>query len=245
MDGHPVEYVGSAVDLKQRLMNGHHWNRLLQAREPRVFAKEILAELNVPGSNRGTLLSARNEALRAAEQQVIEEVRQRAAELNRTRPAGAREVTVLNEIDASTNPTVWASRHKVNSSAKWRVFERPGVNLQAKAFVLMSLWDAYLLALEAKKDGYLMADYILEDEQGLFSIAHDQKSWFSGQTYYKIYVGGKSKGLQIEVSGSEFEGLQAEAEALWGKTDAGGDFVPGLFNRELREISKPGSKTVL
>ena len=68
LEGSPVLYVGSAADLKQRLTSTHKWAPLLQQNGTKVYTQEVFAELDVPSSNRGTLLSARNEALRAAEQ---------------------------------------------------------------------------------------------------------------------------------------------------------------------------------
>jgi hypothetical protein len=89
LNGQPVQYVGSAADLKRRLTNEHEWAKLLQRSSTKVYALEVFAELDVQASNRQTPLSARNEALRAAEQRALDQARARAhlqRRSNRTAP---------------------------------------------------------------------------------------------------------------------------------------------------------------
>ncbi|WP_224249084.1 hypothetical protein [Hyalangium gracile] len=83
---------------------------------------------------------------------------------------------------------------------------------------------------------YVMAPYILEDEQGLF-ILQQKESLLSSQ-HYKAYMSGEVVRARIEISAEEFRELKKEAEALWGTTDWAGDFVPGLLNRELPVIEQ-------
>jgi hypothetical protein len=88
-----------------------------------------------------------------------------------------------------------------------------------------------------KMSRYVMAPYVLEDEQGLFTL-EARESLLSSQ-YYKAYTSGGATGQTIEISPDEFRELKKEAEALWGTTDWVGDFVPGLLNRELPVIREP------
>ncbi len=71
---------------------------------------EVFAELDVQASNRQTLMSARNEALRAAEQRVLDQVKERSNEANMRRAAGKKEPRILNEINASQDTATWEIR---------------------------------------------------------------------------------------------------------------------------------------
>jgi hypothetical protein len=122
-------------------------------------------------------------------------------------------------------------RHKVAASGKWHLFERRLGGTAAKTIAVLTLLDAYLMYYEAKMARYVMAPYVLEDEQGLFTL-ETKESLLSSQ-YYKAYTNGSTTGQRIEISREEFREWKREAEALWGTTDLSGDFVPGLLNREL------------
>lgn len=91
LNGQPVQYVGSAADLKRRLTKEHEWAKLLQRDSTKVYALEVFAELDVQASNRQTLLSARNEALRAAEQRALEQARELADQAKSTPRSGSQE----------------------------------------------------------------------------------------------------------------------------------------------------------
>jgi hypothetical protein len=95
----------------------------------------------------------------------------------------------------------------------------------------LTLLDAWLLYRDAKLSQYVMAPYVLGDEQGFFTL--EQGPSLLPSRHYKAYLSGSTEGQKIEISSSEFRGLKEEAEALWGTTDWKGDFVPGLLNREL------------
>lgn len=110
LDGQLVQYIGSAADLKQRLSGQHKWAKLLQQDSTKVYAMEVFAELDVQASNRQTLMSARNEALRAAEQRVLDQVKERSNEANMRRAAGKKEPRILNEINASQDTATWEIR---------------------------------------------------------------------------------------------------------------------------------------
>jgi hypothetical protein len=192
---------------------------------------EVFAELDVQASNRQTLMSARNEALRAAEQRVLDQVKEKGSEASMRRAAGRKEPRILNEINASQDTAAWEIRHKVVTSGKWQLFERRLSGATARTAVVLTLLDAYLMYYHAKMSRYVMAPYVLEDEQGLFTLETGESLLSS--RYYKTYASGGSAGQRVEISSEEFREWRKEAEALWGTTDLRGDFVPGLLNREL------------
>jgi hypothetical protein len=231
LDGQSVVYVGSATDLKQRLTSDHKWARLLRQSSTKVYAMEVFAELNVQASNRQTLLSARIEALRAAEQRALDQAREQVERANRSRASGEKGTKILNEVNASTDAARWEARHKVTTSNRWQVVEGRVAGATAKAVAAVTLLDAYLMYRDSKLSQYVMAPYVLGDEQGFFTL--DQSSSLLASRYYKAYLSGDIAGERVEISDSEFRGLKEEAEALWGTTDWKGDFVPGLLNREL------------
>lgn len=170
LEGQPVIYVGSAADLKQRLTSNHKWARLLQQDGTKVYAMEVFAELNVPASNRQTLLSARNEALRAAEQRALELARGRVERLNQDLTPGGKETKILNEMNASADAASWEARHKVTTSNSWQLIERRLAGTTTKALVALTLLDAYLMYRDAKMSQYVVAPYVLGDEQGFFTL---------------------------------------------------------------------------
>jgi hypothetical protein len=236
LDGQPVQYVGSASDLRQRLSNKHQWTKLLQQSGTKVHAMEVFADLDVQASNRQTLMSARNEALRAAEQRALEQVREQVEKANRSRAPGTKETRILNEINASTDAAAWEARHKVTTSKRWHLFGRRAAGVAPKALVVLTLLDAYLLYHDSRTARYVMAPYVLEDEQGLFTL--QRSGSLPSPRYHKAYASGGAKDRRVEISFAEFHALKEEAEALWGTTDWRGDFVPGLLNRKLPVIEQ-------
>jgi hypothetical protein len=236
VDGQPVLYVGSAADLKQRLTNNHRWARLLQQEGTKVYAMEVFAELDVQSSNRQTLLSARIEALRAAEQRAMDQARERVERTNRKIAPGEKQTRLLNEMNASTDAAAWEVRHKVTTSNKWQLMEKRVADTSPKALVALTLLDAYLLYRDTKMSQYVMAPYVLGDEKGFFTL--EQGTSLLPSRYYKTYLSGVAEGQKVEIPSSDFQSLKDEAEALWGTTDWKGDFVPGLLNRELPVIRK-------
>lgn len=192
---------------------------------------EVFAELDVQASNRQTLMSARNEALRAAEQRVLDQARERDNEAKRRQVTSKKEPRILNEINASQDTAAWEARHKVSATGKWRLFERGVGGTANRTLAVLTILDAYLVYYEAKMARYVMAPYVLEDEQGLFTLEASESLLSS--RYYKAYASGRSTGQKVEISAEEFREWRKEAEALWGTTDWQGDFVPGLLNREL------------
>jgi hypothetical protein len=239
LDGQTVLYVGSAADLKQRLTNNHKWARLLQQEGTKVYAMEVFADLDVQSSNRQTLLSARTEALRAAEQRAIEHAREQIEKSNRRLATGERGTRLLNEMNASTDAAAWEARHQVTTSSRWQLVERRVAGSTPKALMALTLLDAYLIYRDAKLSRYVVAPYVLGDERGFFTL--EQSTSLPPSKYYKAYLSGSEEGQKTEISSSEFRNLKEEAEALWGTTNWKGDFVPGLLNRELPIIREQGT----
>lgn len=236
LEGQPVLYVGSAADLKQRLTSSHRWARLLHQEDTKVYTMEVFAKLDVQASNRQTLLSARTEALRAAEQRALEQARARVERINRELATGEKEMKVINEMNASADAASWEARHQVTTSKNWQLLERRLAGATTKAIVALTLLDAYLMYRDVKLSRYVMAPYVLGDEQGFFTL--EQEPSLTSPRYQKAYLSGSAKGQRIPISPSDFLILKEEAEALWGTTDWQGDFVPGLLNRELPVIEK-------
>jgi hypothetical protein len=195
---------------------------------------EVFAELDVQSSSRRTLLSARTEALRAAEQRAMEQMKEQVETANRNRVPGDKETKILNEKRAAADAGIWEARHKVTTNDKWQLLERRASSITTKAFVALTVLDAYLLYRSQKVSRYVTAPYVLGDEQGFFTL--ERSDAFMSSRYYKIYMGDEAEGQKVEISSAEFHDLKEEAEALWGMTDWKGDFVPGLLNRKLPVI---------
>lgn len=239
LDGHPVLYVGSAADLKQRLSNAHKWSSLLTQEDTRVYALEVFANLDVRASNRQTLLSARTEALRAAEQRALEQVRERVQTLNRQLAPGEKEAKVLNEMNASLDAPSWEARHQVTTSSTWQLLERRIAGTTTRLVTALTLLDVFWMYRETQLTRYVMAPYVLGDEQGFFTL--EQSSSLIATSYHKTYLSGSAKDQRLELSASDFNALKEEAEALWGTTDWKGEFVPGLLNRTLPRVTPQDS----
>ena len=161
---------------------------------------------------------------------------------NRKRAPGQKRARVGNKIEASNSPDVWRERHKVRASRRWSVLRKPAaagsrVVLRAVGGVLL-LAEAYRLYYDYKVSRFVMAPYLLEDENGVFTLDYARSSWFSKMKYFKNYVAGDEKGQKIQIPKSEFQNLAAEAEALWGTTDWAGDFVPGLLMPSLEVMAE-------
>lgn len=200
-----------------------------------MYAVEVTGELNIQESNRQTAWSARNEALRAAEQRVLDKLEKDVGRANQHRAAGEKEIAILNKDKASVSAALWEARHKVTVGKQWRLVSRRSMGSMSKAVGILAVLDAFLMYREFKLAQAIWAPYVLEDEKGFFVLQH-RTSLFSSE-YFKKYTDGELAGQQIELTPVEFRGLRDEAEALWGTTDWKGDFVPGLLLRELPVIS--------
>jgi hypothetical protein len=131
---------------------------------------EVFAELDVQGSNRRTLLSARTEALRAAKQRAMDQAKEQIEEANQNRPSGSKETKLLNEKNAAADAATWEARHRVTTSKRWTLIERRATSIAPKALAVLTLLDAYTIYYNEKMSLYVMAPYVLEDEQGVFTL---------------------------------------------------------------------------
>jgi hypothetical protein len=236
LDGKPVRYVGSAADLKDRLSRRkHQWSILLRQESTSVYAVEVFGDLNIQDSNRKTAWSARNEALRAAEQRVLDQLEKDVERTNQHKGSGAKDIVILNKDKASVNTVVWEARHKVSVGNQWRLLPRRIPGVTPKVIGMLALLDAFLIYRDSKMSQAAWAPYVLEDEKGIFILQY-RESLLSSE-YFKTYIDGESAGQQVDLAFPEFSGLREEAEALWGTTDWKGDFVPGLLLRELPVIT--------
>lgn len=166
LDGQPVRYVDSAADLKKRLTCKHQWAELLRRDSTRVYAMEVFGELDAQASGRGTLWSARNEALRAAEQRALDDLKKQVENANKRLPPGQKEIRILNEDKAAVDPATWEARHKVTTTRNWRLFEKLSGSARPKALAALTIFDAYLMYYESIR----------------------------APRYYKTYTSGRSKG---------------------------------------------------
>jgi RHS repeat-associated protein len=110
VDGEDVLYTGqTGRELVQRLFKDKHkWRWLANAATTTIEAHQITAELNVAASSRGTLASAKKEALSAAEQVII---KRRQAE----------GIKVLNAIAGAEEANIlkFGGRHAVKIGARF------------------------------------------------------------------------------------------------------------------------------
>jgi RHS repeat-associated protein len=225
VNGEQVVYSGqTARELAQRLLKDKHkWSDIIKAKTTTIEAHPVSAELNVAQSSRGTLASAKKEALSAAEQVVV---KRRRAEVG---------VKVLNSIEAAEEANIlkWADRHNVQLGARFTF--RSGVKVGA--FAGFALLDAFMMYRDQKLAQYVMAPYVLEDEKGVFTLQEQDRGIFRQNYYFKTYQSGDLNGKTIQISKDEFLQWKEEGELLWGTTDWKGDFVPGLLRPELPVVS--------
>jgi len=193
----------------------------------------VNAQLDIPSSNRGTFFSARNEALRSAEQVAMDEAEVEVETSNkRTSSAGEQPIRILNKHRAAVEPGLWQGRHKVVAAEGWKLLKEgvaPGLNT---ANALVSVVDAYKFARQQAEAKYGWAPYVMEDKFGSFTV-RAETSWLVVHSYYKTYLSGPLKDKRVEVDEDLAVQYLREAEALWGTTDWTGEFVPGLFMPEL------------
>jgi RHS repeat-associated protein len=212
-------YIGStAQDIKRR-MNGHKWAKLVTNPGTVVRAIEVNAELDVAASNKGTKLAARNEALRSAEQEVI----------NKYRDAGA---SLLNDDEAATekNQPIWKARHSVKYDINSETVALKGGKRVSTA---MGIFDFYGTYMAINQSQYEYAPYYMQDQGGVFTIGYSKSGWFSSTKYFKTYESGTIEGI----SRNDYDFWREEGRALWGYLNGWGNFVPGLFNPSLDDYT--------
>ena len=189
--------------------------------------RPILSKLNyIAASGQGTLKSAAGEALRSAEQVVI----------NRRRMEEG--LTELNEVEAAEeqNIVLWAERHNVVLGARYNVKAAGGVAVYG--FAILQIVQLFLMWRDEKTSRNVYAPYLLQDEGGVFTINEQSGGLLHFNKYFKNYKAGQLAGQRVEISGDEFSRLEKEAHALWGYVDWLGDFIPGILRRELPVIER-------
>ena len=233
IDNRKVVYTGSAADIKKRLGSKHHWATLIQDPRTTIWVKGVDADLDIPRSNRGTFFSARNEALRSAEQNAMDEAEMEVEKANKqAASSGEQSTEILNKHRAAVEPELWKARHKVMAAEGWRLFKKGVGGGLNSTNVVANVVDAYKHARASVESRYGWGSYVLRDMGGTFTIG-EKISWVVVHTYYKTYVSGPLKGQRIEISQAEAAKYLKEAEALWGTTDWTGEFVPGLLVPQL------------
>jgi RHS repeat-associated protein len=220
-------YGGSTAQELRSRFRTHQWRKLLNAKGTSLMVYDVTAEINVQASNRGTIRSALNEALRTVEQQILNEV------------ATEKGVKTLNRRAAATesNMAIWRQRHKVS------VGRGVATSTLLRASAAASVFSMFMMYREEKVSKYATAPYLLEDEGGVFAI-EERGGLFEFNTYHKNYKAGDRAGQSVEIGSDEFDFWQEEAESLWGGLDWLGDFVPGFLQRTLppayNELDHPG-----
>ena len=219
-------YVGSSAQELRRRFSRHRWRSLIQSVDTEITFQEVQADLDISSSRRGTVRSARNEALRSAEQRVI----------NRERSSGR---NLLNDRPAASgdNMQTWRQRHDVTLRRRVQVYKNPGTILNSVGGAL-AVVDAFRLARDMQLSQYDFTPYILSDERGEFTLEWSRDGFFDlSNDFYKNYISEDEEenedGNRVQISASEFYELRDEARALFGYIDWRGEFVPGLILREL------------
>lgn len=252
INGEKVVYTGStAQELKARFSK-HKWKELIQDPDTVVYHAEIRAELNVALSDRQTLLSAQNEALRAAEQVVL---KRRRSDTSRTASGEEQrgltiEGSELNIPNAAREENIaeWADRHNVSIGPTTRL-----EGLMLKVDAVSTIISVYLMWKEFNSPEYIWAPMEFEDEYGRYNLYKEpgtgvgcgsrcdigtygeQTAGGSEFLYFKSYISGSSKGTMVEISPSKWDELIKEHEALYGAGDEE-DFTPGLLRPRLPTI---------
>ncbi|OJH34961.1 hypothetical protein BON30_40995 [Cystobacter ferrugineus] len=116
------------------------------------------------------------------------------------------------------------------------LLERRSVGVASRAVVALTILDFYWMYREAKMERYVMAPYVLGDENGFSTL--EQSRLLMSSVCHRVYLSGSGEDRRVEVSATEFRALKEEAESLWGTTDLHGDFVPGLLNRKLPLVER-------
>ena len=189
LDGQPVQYVG-CQQISRNVFQVDIGGRNCSSMKARKCMPWRSLRSLMSTSNRQTLMSARNEALRAAEQRYLDQVKEKVSENNMRRTAGQKEVKVLNEINASKDTATWEVRHRVATGGKWQLFEQR-LRRQTKAFLALTLIDAYSLYYQAKVSRYVTAPYAGGASRG-FLLSKQGSHFCPGilQDVYKRECGG-------------------------------------------------------
>ena len=149
-----------------------------------------------------------------------------------TRVARAEGVTGLTRGSAATpaHAEEWMRRHAVRIGRATPYGSALGRGARVGAFGGLAILDAFSMYRDQKMSQYVMAPYVLEDENGSFTLQQQGLIW---RSYSKRYISGSLEGQSVSIGSREFGELRDEAEALWGRVNFWGDWEPGLLRREL------------
>ncbi|MEQ9076577.1 MAG: RHS repeat-associated core domain-containing protein [Sandaracinaceae bacterium] len=232
LDGVDYHYTGqTAQELRQRFSR-HRWRRLLEQEGTVVRVVEVEAELNIAASNRRNFLSARREALGAAEQHYMEQTARRHRRTGRVRGNGP-------NAAAPGNAATWRARHRVRWGRLRRIPRSLALPRGATtAFIGFALWDVMMQLRQTRTARYVMEPTVLLDEYGDASTLEVDEGLVPivGDDFFMRYQSGSRRGRRREIDYFAFRDLVDEAEAMWGYIDLLGEWQPGLLRRSLPEI---------
>jgi RHS repeat-associated protein len=239
LNGQKVKYAGSAKLLQSRHTSDHKWWELIKKKSTKITAKPVYGELDKPRSNRRTTQSARGEALRSAEQKVLDKERKKVARENRQLKPGQKKTKILNVDEAAQKPDVWAKRHKV-STGRSITIKKAGSAFKASGLGALSIIDIVRTVREMQKAQYFWEVAMFQDEEGTFLLGKEFE-WLVVPHYYKHYIVGENEEgypeyRTVEITREEYKAMIKEMETVWGYLDWKGDFVPGIFRKELPEV---------
>jgi len=133
-----IKYVGSGRNAASRLTNPRHpiyttGKDILGHSGTEIKVRPVYADLDINGSRRGTRAAARNEALRAAEQKVMNQARIKPKQVNS-----------LNKYRAATpeNLKIWKGRHSVRVGTAKTIFKVGDTGADAAKGALRGLAQA-------------------------------------------------------------------------------------------------------
>jgi len=252
INGQPVAYIGSAADLKKRLVADHDWwDELISRSDTKVSIRKVYGKLNVPASGQKTVRSATNEALRVEEEKALRETEQEANAYNEQLRPGEQQMRILNNRRAAAekNMAPWRERHSVSGDEEWTPIKEPGGGIVFRAFIALQVLDLILDAINQERNRkmsqYITAPTVFVEEDGVtsFTVRIETNWWGLSTTYKKHYLSGSLRDKDVEITHQEYSQFKEEAEALYGYVNWKGDFVPGLLLPKLPviNVAPPGT----
>lgn len=227
VDGKPVAYDGSTMQEIRKRFSKHKWKELLRAKTTYITRKPTFAEPDVAASGRGTLRSAKTEALRGPEELEMRKTREKVARYNSKLKAGQKPAEILNEIGAAEEPEALIERHKV-TTGRTTVVQKGAGKILPGVFILQTGWDAYKMSVEQERQRFGWTPYTLDDEFGEFTFGQEDTCDLCPPKYSKSYVSGKRQGQVEPLTSEQYREYRSEAESLFGKMDPfTGKLVPG------------------
>jgi len=219
-----TEYVGSSIhDLKTRF-GPHRINTIIKHAETRIYTKQVNANLNIPASGRGTPRSAMNEALRAAEQPVID---------SRLKALGKEGLINQRAAAAGSNAQTWQQRHSVSVGPEKKLLINPITGAKTMVFTGVAFTHAIRVNHDIQTSNMVFASHVFHDENGAFTV-QSRITWLGNSRDWQItYLDGLLTGQVVPITRSEFNELVALGRELFGYVNIWGQFVPGTLRPYL------------